>query len=211
MKNLKSRRRVVAGYSLPELLVVVAIIGLIVLVTVPNFMQYFRSNAMRSAIRQFNTDIRSVRQRAVTQYVTTRISFCDTAAGCVVDGVTLPRNAYRAYFLDTTGTTPAWVQTSFTINGRGQVSTRDLEGRTYTTPTAEHLAEQRIFFSQTNFTDVDTDGLKDIVFLSNGTVNPIPMPAAPARPHVGIQTNQAIPKPTAEIQISAAGQILAVR
>jgi prepilin-type N-terminal cleavage/methylation domain-containing protein len=211
MKNLKSRRRFLAGYSLPELLVVVAIIGMIVLVVVPNFTQFTRSNLMRSALRQFNSDIRAVRQRAVTQYVTTKISFCTTVAGCEVDGETLPRNAYRAYMLDTTGAAPEWVQTSFSLHGSGPAFTRDLEGRSYSTPSADHLAVQRIFFTRTNFTDVDTDGLVDIIFLSNGTVSPIPMPAAPARPHVAIQTNMAIPKPTAEIQISAAGQILAVR
>lgn len=56
------------GYSLIELLVVMAIIGIISLVTVPNFMSMYQSSRLKSSVRQFSTDLRGARQRAVTQY-----------------------------------------------------------------------------------------------------------------------------------------------
>lgn len=67
-----SRQR---GYSLAEALVVIAIIGLITGVTTPFFMNYLRSNRMRSSASYFQTALRFARQRAVTKHVQTRLSF----------------------------------------------------------------------------------------------------------------------------------------
>lgn len=72
----RSRQR---GYSLAEALVVVTIIGLITGVTVPFFMNYLRSNRIRSSAMYFQTAIRFARQRAATKRIQTRLSF-DTAA-----------------------------------------------------------------------------------------------------------------------------------
>ena len=63
------------GYSLVEALVVLTIIGLISGVTVPFFMNYLRSNRIRSSASYFQTALRYARQRAVTKHVHTRISF----------------------------------------------------------------------------------------------------------------------------------------
>lgn len=76
-----------AGFSLPELLAVVAIMGLIVLVSIPNFITYFQSNKVKTSLRTLNTDLRAARQRAVTRNSFTRISF-DTGVG---------RNRYRFF------------------------------------------------------------------------------------------------------------------
>ena len=44
------------GYSLAELLTVDAIIGIVSLVTVPNFIQYYRSAKMKTSINRFSTN-----------------------------------------------------------------------------------------------------------------------------------------------------------
>jgi prepilin-type N-terminal cleavage/methylation domain-containing protein len=54
------------GFSLMELLTVVAIIGVMSLVSVPAFLNYQRSLEVKSAMRQFTGDLRAARQRAVT-------------------------------------------------------------------------------------------------------------------------------------------------
>ena len=78
MQNARTRARQ-RGYSLAEALVVVTIIGLITGVTVPFFMNYLRSNRIRSSAMYFQTAIRFARQRAATKRIQTRLSF-DPAA-----------------------------------------------------------------------------------------------------------------------------------
>jgi prepilin-type N-terminal cleavage/methylation domain-containing protein len=55
------------GYSLLELITVVAIIGIMGLVTIPAFMNYARSNSLKSAFMTVTTDIRNCRQRAISR------------------------------------------------------------------------------------------------------------------------------------------------
>jgi type II secretion system protein H len=69
---MKHRR---SGFSLVEILVVVAIIGVISLVSVPNFIAMQRNGKLKSSMRRFITDVRSMRQRAVTRHTQTKISF----------------------------------------------------------------------------------------------------------------------------------------
>ena len=54
------------GFSLVELLTVVAIIGVMSLVGVPAFMNYQKSANFKTSMRQFTSDVRAARQRAVT-------------------------------------------------------------------------------------------------------------------------------------------------
>ncbi len=55
------------GYSLVELMVVVAIIGIFSLVTIPAMTNFSRMNKVRSAIRTLNSDLRAVPTLAITQ------------------------------------------------------------------------------------------------------------------------------------------------
>jgi len=63
------------GYSLMEILVVIAIIGILSLVTVPAFMNFQRRNQVRSALRSFTSDLRSFRQLAISKNVYVRVQF----------------------------------------------------------------------------------------------------------------------------------------
>lgn len=85
------------GYSLPELLIVVAIVGLISLVGVPAFMSYFNTMRINSALRAFTSDVRGARQRAVTRNRPVKFSF----------EVGADKRAYRI-FDGTTTAPPAW-------------------------------------------------------------------------------------------------------
>jgi prepilin-type N-terminal cleavage/methylation domain-containing protein len=62
------------GFSITELLIVVGIMGLILLVSAPNFFAYIQMNKLRSSARQFTTDVRAARQRAVTKNIRTKVS-----------------------------------------------------------------------------------------------------------------------------------------
>ncbi|HYK03785.1 MAG TPA: GspH/FimT family pseudopilin [Thermoanaerobaculia bacterium] len=55
------------GYSLIELMVVVAIIGIFSLVTIPAMTNFSRMNKVRAAVRELNSDLRAVRTLAITQ------------------------------------------------------------------------------------------------------------------------------------------------
>ena len=70
---MKHRRQ--AGYSLPEMLTVVAIIGVLALVTVPAFINFYQAGKMRASMRNFTTDLRGMRQMAITKGVQTQLSY----------------------------------------------------------------------------------------------------------------------------------------
>lgn len=63
------------GYSITELLIVVAIIGLMSLITVPAFINYQRSAKVKSAMRNVIADLRNSRNAAVSENKYVRMSF----------------------------------------------------------------------------------------------------------------------------------------
>lgn len=74
-KNRQSRFQ--RGYSMMEMLVVVGIIGILTLVTVPNFIAMRKSSIVKGSLRQFTSDLRAARQRAVTASSIVRVSFVE--------------------------------------------------------------------------------------------------------------------------------------
>ena len=66
-------RRSSSGFSLAELLVVVAIIGLLSLISVPAFMNFRRSSDFKAAMRTFTTDLRNARAAAIANSFDVRV------------------------------------------------------------------------------------------------------------------------------------------
>ena len=157
------------GYSLVELLVVVAIIGMLSLVTVPPVLGYMRQIKVRSATRQLNTDLRFARQRAITQNNPVAFSFLP---GDAEPDPGVEKGRYIIYdrgaaIANTTPQQYNWIQ-------YGPV--HYLDG---------------VYFLTTDFAldDAADDTLADVIFRQNGTVDN--MPASPlVNAVVAIRTNK---------------------
>lgn len=165
------------GYSLAEMLVVVAIIGMISLVTVPNFVVYMRSAKLKSSLRQLTNDLRYTRQMAITRNCRSKISF--ETGGAPTPSV----SSYRIFEERTHPTTGgrSWAQI-----GSGTL-------------------DPAIYFYATNFPDEvapNNDGTNDVIFLPNGTIGNQPV----AGGTVGIRTDQKIPKKIITLTFSITGQ-----
>ena len=74
--NARSTQR---GYSLIELLVVIAMIGILSLIAIPNFIGMYRGIRLKSSLRQFTSELRNARQRAVAHSSLVRICFAENS------------------------------------------------------------------------------------------------------------------------------------
>lgn len=167
------------GYSLAEMLVVVAIIGLISLIAVPNFMSLYRGSRFKSVMRNFVSIIRNTQQRAITENRRMRISFAVNSHSFTVS---------REVTNDTTGVKSWETLTSRTLDTRG-------DG-----------VPEAAYFSATGFQDKDSDGLSDVIFNPNGTVD---LPVAPNPPTLAIKTDDTIAKPLYTVTFTLVGQVRA--
>ncbi|MEA2571527.1 MAG: hypothetical protein QOI24_3528 [Acidobacteriota bacterium] len=76
---MRAQRNSSRGYSLIELLTVMAIIGVLSLITVPQFISFQRAGKMKTALRNLTMDLRTLRQKAITQNVWTRVVIAPAA------------------------------------------------------------------------------------------------------------------------------------
>jgi prepilin-type N-terminal cleavage/methylation domain-containing protein len=143
---MKSDRTAVRGYTLIEILVVVAIIGIMSLVTIPQFVGYQQSSALKGAMRNFNADVRNCRQLAVARYVQVRMEFASPTS-------------YRFYYRTTP--TAAWETMPQALLTVLRVS--GVSGNT------KSLAKPLTFINS-DFVDQDANGLPDIIFNTDGTL-----------------------------------------
>jgi len=148
---MQSDRNAQRGYSLVEILVVLAIIGIMSLVTVPQFVAYQQSSALKGAMRNFNADLRNCRQLAVARYVQVRMEFSSSSS-------------YSFYYRTTQGA--AWQQMPQALLMALRVS--GVAGNTKT------LAKP-MTFTDSNFVDQPdganpANGLADIIFNTDGTL-----------------------------------------
>jgi prepilin-type N-terminal cleavage/methylation domain-containing protein len=73
-------RRSSRGFSLAEMLVVVAIVGLLSLISIPAFMNFKNSNTFKSSLNMFVDDLRWARQYAITKTVLVRVELDQPAS-----------------------------------------------------------------------------------------------------------------------------------
>lgn len=178
MSNGFNRSR---GYSLAEILVVMAIIGTLSLVTVPAFLSYQKSSAFKAALRTYTQDLRSARSLAISNSYDVRLEF-DT-------GTT--RKSYQSFASRDRGQT--WF--NVTLPG-GLGNTKQLEGPVY--------------IESTNFTDCAclplgaTNAFPDIIFHPNGTVT---LPTGVTTGRVNLRTDADIYRNRWIIEFSPSGQI----
>lgn len=153
-----------SGYSLPEMLIVLAIIGVISLVTVPAFINLQKSNKIKTSAREFNTTIRAARQRAVTTNMQTKVGFETGTRVKLSTCLNMPAPCQRRYTLYTRpNPTSAVPNPPWTTVDPGS-RPRQTDDIVY-------------FHDSSTMDDVDrlngslvADNERDIVFRSNGTV-----------------------------------------
>ena len=145
-----------AGYSLTEVLIVIAIIGVLSLITVPVFMNFQRQGIFKSAMRTVATDLRSARSNSIRTGQDIRVEFVTGAEGPTT-------KEYRAYSSTDGGTT--WTAlsirravTSANSDGTGEMVKR-LEGPVW--------FEKSVGLITTGIGDIKPD----IVFHPNGTAD----------------------------------------
>ena len=184
---MNARRSSQRGYSLTEMLTVVALIGVLSLVSIPQFMNFYRANKMKSAMRTFATHIRAARQRAITEHRRTAVTF--------------------AMNLNPTGHRRG----HYAIWSRGDDGTWSIVLERYLPPDAT----DPIFFQSTTFTNsvdgttnVGGDNRPDILFLPNGTVGNMP---AGVDGTLVLRTSYKIAKPTITMTFYPSGNFRSVQ
>lgn len=154
---MKRRRSKSRGFSISEILVVMGIIGLMLMVGAPAWMNYRHTARFNTTVRQATAYIRQARHKAIERGRIYRISFATAATA------------------EAAGTTPDG-------DGNGVADGREIQLWECTDPfgfTCSVIHQMRLddsvfFFADgghETFPDDDGDGLQDINFMPNGSVN----------------------------------------
>ncbi|MFZ2490379.1 MAG: prepilin-type N-terminal cleavage/methylation domain-containing protein [Thermoanaerobaculia bacterium] len=175
------------GYSLSEMLVVVAIIGILSLVTVPNFISIYRGAKLKTSVQQFTTDLRATRQRAVTTIVPMKVSWQQGAG----------KREYRVYRGAPTSTGITWTQVN--------------PGRWTTTDIRLRLLDEIAYFAApaaTPLTDQDdpADGWLDVIYLPNGQVS-FPSGSTTTEGKVVLKTDMSTGRATYTVTVNTSGRV----
>ncbi len=180
------------GYSIAELLTVVAIVGVLSLVTVPSFIGYFNSNKVKAAMRTFSSDLRTARSTAISQSREVKLTYKTGTK----------QRAYDLYLGDRAfGTVPSANWTRLTGPGSNP-------------PKPSKILDDVVYFpadsvtTPQTFTDLDTtaDGWLDVIFFPDGHAQ---LPTAATSGTITIKTDMNVPKSSYAITISPSGRVLA--
>ena len=153
------------GYSLAEMLVVIAIIGVLSLISVAAFMNFKRSADFKASMRAFTTDIRNARASAIANSFDVRVELAN------VGTANSAKNPYYFYSSRDNGVT--WTQ--LTLPG----ATKDPANPT-AKPNMKEISNTAVWLeSTTNLPDFSmnnpsapatpvANGMPDLVFHPNG-------------------------------------------
>jgi prepilin-type N-terminal cleavage/methylation domain-containing protein len=186
---MRMRKSYQSGYSLVEMLTVVAIVGILALVTVPNFITFYKSNKMKVAMRNFTSDLRTMRQMSIAQGVQTRITFTPAATD------TPSSRAYDFWLGNSSFNTTTWTQ----------ITQSDPTKRPLSKGYTRHL-EDIAYFPNSGQTFDSVGGVYSVVFFPDGHVG---MPGVATTASVAIKTDMKIPKAQYAIDLSPSGRVFA--
>jgi type IV fimbrial biogenesis protein FimT len=132
------KKRSVGGFTIIEIMIVIAIIGIMVGIAAPNFMDYLKSRRLSGATMQLYVDLMNARQQAVTQnkWVSLRIEnthqfkiFTDgNKNGAIDTGENVVTQDLHPDYGDVTFTTAAGTIFAFYPNGTAGSATLGLAG-----------------------------------------------------------------------------------
>lgn len=144
------------GYSLVELLVVVAMVGIILLVTMPALLQLMPQYRIRSAASETANNLRMIRQRAISTRTPWRVSF------------DFNNNRYRYYMLKEPNLELKTADNWKAISKNGL--TADLSDSAWVQNPQVDLA-----VTPNPFNDVvcptDATPIQDVIFLRDGSIS----------------------------------------
>ena len=132
------KKKSVGGFTIIEIMIVIAIIGIMVGIAAPNFMDYLKSRRLSGATMQMFVDLMNARQQAVTQnkWVSLRIEnthqykiFTDgNKNGAIDTGENVVTRDLHPDYGDVTFTTAAGTIFAFYPNGTAGSATLGLAG-----------------------------------------------------------------------------------
>ena len=64
-----------AGFSISELMVIVAVVAIVSAVAAPNYMDYMAGRRLKGAARMVMSDLMAARQKAVSQNISIAVTF----------------------------------------------------------------------------------------------------------------------------------------
>ncbi len=105
------------GFSLIELIIVMAIIGIVLAIASPSFYKYRQNTALKEATRELAGDISLYRQTAIAQNVRYRINF--NPSGSIYDSYTvqIESPANSGNYVNVSTKSPSSVNSSIIIMG----------------------------------------------------------------------------------------------
>jgi prepilin-type N-terminal cleavage/methylation domain-containing protein len=192
-----------AGYSLAEMLTVVAIIGTLALVTVPAFMNFYNSNKVKTAMRTFTSDLRTARTTAITRGRIVKFTYKTAAVSDLLNKK--PAVADRTYNL---------YEGNRSLGPITQVTWTPLTGTGSIPPRPEKILDDVTYFplgaagTPQTFIDEDgvADGWLDVIFYPDGHVK---LPANTTFGTITIKSDRRVAKPQYAIEISPSGRVVA--
>jgi prepilin-type N-terminal cleavage/methylation domain-containing protein len=90
------------GFSLPELMIVVAIVGIVSAIAAPNYMDYMAGRRLKGAAWMVMSDLMAARAKAVSQNITVTVTFTSNY-GYTVTGEAAARDIRNDYYDVTLG------------------------------------------------------------------------------------------------------------